>query len=111
MNTENIRSKEQPAALKDFELDMVAGGSTKVHNETTGKYYRYYGSMDAYGTYSTAGTFCCPNCNRVVHKGSWGRWYCDPCNESWYFTGKLIPNMESGLWEEISRDEFYSYGT
>ena len=27
--------------------------------------------------------------------------YCNDCNESWYFEKSLNPNLNSGLWKEI----------
>ena len=45
--------------------------------------------------------YFCPNCGRFVHKGSWGRFYCDPCNESWYMEDFLKPNLDAWVFKEI----------
>ena len=28
--------------------------------------------------------FKCPKCNKLLHQGTFGRLYCDPCDESWF---------------------------
>ena len=43
----------------------------------------------------------CPNCGRLVHKGSWNQFYCDPCNESWFFEDYLDPNLDAWVFKEI----------
>ena len=45
--------------------------------------------------------YICPKCGRPVHYGSGWRYYCDQCDESWYFEKSLNPNLNSGLWKEI----------
>ena len=109
MSAENMTRDDQAAALNDSELEDVAGGDSKFHCSTNDKYYRYLSHEDiSYGK-SAPGAYLCPNCRRIVHKGSWGRYYCDPCNASWYHINRLVPNMESGLWREISKDEYNDF--
>ena len=51
----------------------------------------------------------CPVCGRIVHWGSWLRWYCDPCDQSWHEkSSQLLPNLNSGLWTSISQEEYDS---
>ncbi len=90
--------------LTDAELAEVTGGLDFLHVSSTDKYYRWSGSSSQDGQ-----KFLCPNCGRPVHSGSMYRYYCDPCNESWYFESKLVPNFSSGLWKQISRVEYNSY--
>ena len=28
--------------------------------------------------------FLCPDCGRILHRGSCEMWYCDPCDEWWF---------------------------
>ena len=37
----------------------------------------------------------CPNCGRPVHYGSGWRYYCDPCDESWFVENLRQPNFAS----------------
>ena len=91
--------------LSDEQLEGVAGGQTEC--TYNGKRYKYVGATDSG---SSAGRnwrddydkcYLCPNCGRPVHYGSWFRYYCDPCDESWYYESKLIPNLTTGVWKEI----------
>lgn len=108
MTAENMQSKNQAGALDDAELGEVAGGGVDTYCTTNGKYYHYTGTQSGEYGFTAYGTYRCPNCNRPLHYGSWLRWYCDPCNASWFSTDRLIPNEEDGLWKEISKKEYYS---
>ena len=97
---------ESAQELSDEQLGSVAGGQTEC--TYNGKRYKYVGATDAG---SSAGRnwrddydkcYLCPNCGRPVHYGSWFRYYCDPCDESWYYESKLIPNLTTGVWKEVS---------
>lgn len=37
---------------------------------------------------------------------SLGRFRCDTCDENWFFECNLVVNTDSGVWKEISREEF-----
>ena len=100
------KKPEGAQELSDEQLGGVAGGQTEC--TYNGKRYKYVGATDAG---SSAGRnwrddydkcYLCPNCGRPVHYGSWFRYYCDPCDESWYYESKLIPNLTTGVWKEIS---------
>lgn len=83
--------------LDDSELGEVSGGIT----ETTynGRKYKWNGGTLTYdSTWDKA--FLCPRCGRPVHYGILNRYYCDACDESWYYESKLVPNLAGGLWEE-----------
>ena len=101
MSIEDAQNKKQPAALSDSELSEVAGGLNWVAVKSTGKYYRW-NHGDNHGDEK----FLCPNCGRPVHWGSGWRYYCDPCDASWFAEGRLVPNIKSGLWTEISEWEY-----
>lgn len=95
-----IDQKNAPENLTDSELDEVTGGYIFTHDKTTDKYYRW-------GNGDENKRFLCPNCKRPVHKGGWDRFYCDPCDASWYDLHRLRPNIAAGGWIEISKEEYY----
>ena len=99
MNTENINAA---AAMPDEDLAKVTGGEDWLQFSQTGKYYKWNGPADAYN-----GKYLCPRCKRPVHFGAGFRFYCDPCDCSWWFETMLLPDPSSGNWEEITRDEYY----
>ena len=91
--------------LTDDQLQQVAGG--RQYHSFRGKYYKYTGGgrNDSWDS-NWDKCYLCPNCGRPVHYGSWARYYCDPCDESWYWETKLDLNLSSGLWQEISESEY-----
>ena len=81
-------------------MDKVAGGTNK-HVELIQRKPHWNGTLLVYAVYEWKGTddnkkYLCPRCHRPVHTGSWGRYYCDPCDESWYFEGSLEMNPNGG---------------
>lgn len=84
--------------LTDEQLKPVNGGLMETKYQ--GKRYRYVGDGKIFYDSDWDKCYLCPNCGGPVHLGAWQRFYCDPCNESWYWESKLIPNLASGLWEE-----------
>lgn len=87
--------------LTDEELQKVQGG--RRESRCVGdKYYAFSGNGDN----DRDRKYLCPNCSRPVHYGSWGRFYCDPCNEGWFNVIDLKLNFSSGVWEEISELEY-----
>ncbi len=83
--------------LSDEELKTVQGGYDYVQEGD--KYYKYVGSDENL-------KYVCPNCGRPVHSGAGWRFYCDPCDESWFFEDALDINLASGSWASISEDEY-----
>lgn len=62
-------------------------------------------TLETYVEYEWTGTndnmkYLCPKCHRPVHPGGWGRYFCDPCDESWFLEGKLEINPNGG-WKRI----------
>lgn len=90
-------------ALHDQDLDEVTGGLSD-HRELTGKYYKWTQDDDHLNE-----MYLCPNCKRPVHRGFFGFFYCDPCDASWGSGYRLIPNIDSGFWAEISKEEYDHY--
>ena len=91
--------------LSEEELSAVSGGAIKISTDNT--YYKFTGNYNKESDYNNM--YLCPQCGRTVHWGSWLRWYCDYCNLSWYeySTSSFKPNLSSGLWKNISKDEYY----
>lgn len=85
--------------LKKEELEQVSGGYNLT--EIDGRYYHYTGKESQRDS-----KYVCPVCGRSVHYGSGWRYYCDFCDKSWFFERGLNPNLSSGLWEEISEEEY-----
>ena len=96
--------KKLPTAaqeLTDEEMDKVVGGANdrKVLVKTE---YSFGYVYKTYKTYEWKGTddyqkYLCPNCHRPVHPGGWGRYFCDPCDESW-FVERLMEMNPNGGW-------------
>lgn len=40
--------------------------------------------------------YLCPKCGRPVQFNSWLRFYCESCNESWYYASELLSSSERG---------------
>ena len=98
LNEENKTTAAQE--LPDEEMDKVAGGANK-RSELIRREVNWNGILHVYAVYEWKGTddnkkYLCPNCHRPVHPGGWGRYYCDPCNESWYLEGNLEMNPNGG---------------
>lgn len=93
---------EEKKELKQEELSEVNGG----YNYTTvdGKHYWGFGT-------DTQNKYICPKCGRPVHPGSLSRFYCDPCDTSWFFESQLQPNLNSGYWKEMTDEEWEDYLT
>ena len=89
------------AAISDESLNKVTGGLDCVEVKSTGKYYRWH-----HGDKHDNEKFLCPNCGRPVHYGKGWRYYCDPCDASWFVETRLVPNLKTGLWTEISEWEY-----
>lgn len=94
----------EPQEVADEELGSVIGGlQTHVRN---GKHYRYVGT---YSKHDRNLSYLCPNCGRPVCYTGWGRFHCNACDEAWFPERNLIPNTESGVWEEMSDEEYKAY--
>ncbi len=106
MTTQNVQNKNQATVLNDADLEQIAGGKARpIHFSSNDTYYAWNGN-DAYYGWSDEHQFLCPNCKRPVHKGTWGRWYCDPCDASWYSEESLLPDTANYNWKQITRHEY-----
>ncbi len=98
MTSEKTMNNTQQQALVNEDLAEVTGGAYYACVKSTDKYYKSDAPVNQ--------LFLCPKCNRPVHTGTFGRYYCDPCDKSYACTDSLVPNIDSGLWQEISGDEY-----
>lgn len=87
--------------LTDDELGKVTGGAT-LHMKGD-KYFAYIGSSS---NSDWNLSYVCPNCGKPVRYTKLGFFKCDACDEKWWFEYKLEINDKSGVWKEISREEF-----
>lgn len=90
-----------PEQLSDEELATVTGGAT-LHMYD-GRYFAYVGSSS---TDDWNKSYVCPKCGKPVRYNKLGFFKCDSCDESWWFECNLTINTETGMWKEISREEF-----
>ena len=89
--------KMNTVELTDEELKSIQGGYNYYQNGD--KYYEYVGSDENQ-------KYVCPICGRPVHAGAWWRFYCDPCDKSWFREASLDINLASGAWASISKEEY-----
>ena len=87
--------------LKQEELSEVNGGGY-IWWTVNNKHYKYVGKDESQ-------KYVCPKCGKPVHPGTLDRFYCDPCNESWYFERFLEINLKSGAWREMTEEEYKRY--
>lgn len=99
MTTENAHPEVKKVQLNDAELDEVTGGLE--YTEYSGHYYMWCGNDSQSGE-----KYLCPRCGRPVHYGSAWRFYCDPCDCSWFYEENLVPNTGAGHWKEISASSY-----
>lgn len=99
----DTRKTTDVEGLADEDLADVAGGYDKYHDESPDRYYIWDGNSRTYAKY------LCPNCRRPVHEGLGARYYCDPCDASWYIESRLVPNIGAGYWKEVSKQEYQLY--
>lgn len=98
MDSEKI---DKPQELADNDLSEVSGGREYQYED--GKYYKYVGSnSDA----DWSASYLCPRCDEPLQYTGWGWYHCKDCNESWINEGKLDLNLDSGVWQEISLEEY-----
>ena len=93
---------EKEKQLTKEELEKVNGGGGYTITTVNGKHYTYIGTDESK-------KYKCPNCGRPLHPGSWDRFYCDPCNNSWWYEKVLPANINSGAWREMTEEEYRQY--
>ena len=92
-NEKNLNENPAFQELPDESLDAVAGGGD-------GDFYRDDENPTPVGSDSQGNTthwqfpdgniyhYVCPKCGRLLHEGTLGLCYCDPCDE-WFSSAKI----------------------
>lgn len=101
---EGSLERQDIVELDDGQLEKVAGGQRKAKQD--GKYYEWNGGVIIRDS-SWDHAYLCPRCGRKTHY-DWSRYWCDACDESWYYEDKLRLNLEDGYWKEITKEEYES---
>lgn len=97
--------KNRVTSVSDKELAEITGGYDKYHDATANRYYLWSNKVDC------AKKYLCPNCGRPVNPGFLNITFkCKPCDASWYYEDRLRPNLSSGAWTEVSKEEYDGSG-
>ena len=108
MSAEKNQNQAMPQQLSDSELEMTTGGMDVYMDKQNKKYYKWYGGNNYSQKYR------CPKCGGPLHRGIMSivgldfgdRYFCDSCDEQWFYESKLVLNMGKGLWQEISFEQW-----
>ncbi len=75
---------EQKQSLTNQELEQTVGGESAIQRKQKARIYNK--NNDRIGLRTDAGIeyYPCEKCGRPLHCGTFHRWYCDPCNCSYY---------------------------
>lgn len=92
--------------LADEQLNGIVGGRDYVKTNTW--CYKYVGSSS---DEDWSASYLCPKCHNPVRYTGWGWFRCDPCDESWFNEAKLPLNLNSGVWKQISEEEYWYHTT
>lgn len=84
---EDIKKKGE---LRNEQLEQASGGFLEFGSTEKVDVFR----RDAKGNathfvmrndpFKQSWYYVCPHCGGLLHKGFFGRMYCDPCDESWF---------------------------
>ncbi len=86
--------------ISDDQLDEVTGGTNFYHETSTDKYYHWKGWL------KNGQKYLCPCCGRALSSTFGFNYSCKPCNKSWVDESWLRLNHSSGLWEEITKEQY-----
>ena len=87
MDTQTEQSKPQSRELSDQELAQASGGGALGSAGAASEWKK-----DSQGRVThriSGGTiyhYTCPKCGRILHEGTMGVFYCDPCDD-WFMAG------------------------
>ena len=85
MDTQTEQSKPQSRELSDQELAQASGGNaggmaTVWKKDSQGRVTHWKTGSGQIFHYT------CPRCGRILHEGTMGVFYCDPCDD-WFMAG------------------------
>ena len=85
MDTQTEQSKPQSSELSDQELAQASGGKYKEYVDDIWK-RDSQGRVTHRKSGSTIYHYTCPKCGRILHEGTMGYLFCDPCDD-WFSKG------------------------
>lgn len=101
----NEKTPQDVHELRDKELKEVVGGVDNKYRQVGNNYYHWTGDFTLGGR-GVNERYLCPKCGRKLHLGAWLHFYCDPCDDDWWWEDSLIPNVESRYWVPCSKAEY-----
>ena len=99
MDTQTEQSKPQSSELSDQELAQASGGGfqglDKSHEWKRDSQGRVTHWKTEKGPRYQILHYTCPRCGRILHRGTMGYLYCDPCDD-WFMSGpdKMVIDEE-----------------
>lgn len=96
--------EQEKRQLTEEELERIQCGTNYYVDGTNNRFYQYIGDDEK----DRDRKYVCPICGTRLHYGKAWRYYCDPCNKSWFLERYLQANLNSGVWKEIDSRDFYS---
>ena len=89
-DTQTEQSKPQSRELSDQELAQASGGEGDAGK--AGETYVWKRDSQGRATHwiqdGEIWHYICPRCGRILHRGTFYLWYCDPCDD-WFTDGQI----------------------
>lgn len=103
----NEKEPEDVRELSEEDLKEAVGGRNHCYWYWDGEYWFWDAGLT---TKACNERYLCPKCGGPLHF-SWGfRYYCDPCNDSWYWEDSLIPNIKSKHYIRTTKADYDKWG-
>lgn len=101
-NTLSEQSNLQSRELSDQELEQAAGGQGDINGSAATEWQTDYKGRVTHWKKESGEIyhFTCPTCGRILHKGTLGYLYCDPCDDWFTAAGanKVIDKASDRTW-------------
>lgn len=105
----NEKKLEDICELSEDELKEATGGRNNRYRKIGDQYYYWDGGLCPGGD-GILERYLCPKCGGVLHMG-WGmHFYCDPCDDHWWWEETLVPNLKSKYWIKCSKEDYEKWG-
>lgn len=75
---------EQKQALSEHDLEQASGGESLIKIKNKMRVYDNKNRWIGMRSCDDIDYYPCEKCGRPTHCGTFHRWYCDPCNTSYY---------------------------